>query len=81
MVDRHTASTLKTIEEYFGASTHTLLRVCQVTNSSLLPPVYQTMADYRKKERENHHATGHRRYDEPDGTVSTTFRRNCRPRE
>jgi hypothetical protein len=52
MVDRHTASTLKTIEEYFGASTHTLLRVCQVTNSSLLPPVYQTMADYgKKKER------------------------------
>ena len=52
MVDRHTASTLKTIEEYFGASTHTLLRVCQVTNSLLLPPVYQTMADYgKKKER------------------------------
>jgi hypothetical protein len=52
MVDRHTAITLKTIEEYFGASTHTLLRVCQVANSSLLPPVYQTMADYgKKKER------------------------------
>jgi hypothetical protein len=52
MADRHVASTLKTIEEYFGASTHTLLRVCQVANSSLLPPVYQTMADYgKKKER------------------------------
>jgi hypothetical protein len=41
-------STLKTIEEYFGASTHTLLRICQVTNSTALPPVYQTMADYGK---------------------------------
>jgi hypothetical protein len=52
LADRHVASTLKTIEEYFGASTHTLLRVCQVANSALLPPVYQTMADYgKKKER------------------------------
>jgi hypothetical protein len=46
MVNRHAASTLKTIEEYFGASTHTLLQVCQVTNLSLLPLVYQIMADY-----------------------------------
>jgi hypothetical protein len=52
LVDRHAASAIKTIEEYFGASTHTLLCVCQVANSSLLPPVYQTMADYgKKKER------------------------------
>jgi hypothetical protein len=50
--DRQAASSIKTIEEYFGASTHTLLRICQVANSSLLPPVYQTMADYgKKKER------------------------------
>jgi hypothetical protein len=50
--DRQAASSIKTIEEYFGASTHTLLRVCQVANSNLLPPVYQTMADYgKKKER------------------------------
>jgi hypothetical protein len=52
MSDRHVASTLKTVEEYFGASTHTLLRVCQVANLVLLPPIYQTMADYgKKKER------------------------------
>jgi hypothetical protein len=52
VLDRHNNSTLKTIEEYFGASTHTLLRVCQVQNSATLPPVYQTMADYgKKKER------------------------------
>lgn len=51
-LDRHINSTLKTIEEYFGASTHTLLRICQVTNSTALPPVYQTMANYgKKKER------------------------------
>jgi hypothetical protein len=50
--DRQAASSIKTIEEYFGASTHTLLRICQVANTGLLPPVYQTMADYgRKKER------------------------------
>jgi hypothetical protein len=43
---------MKTREEYFGASTHTLLRVCQVANSTLLPPVYQTMLNYgKKKER------------------------------
>jgi hypothetical protein len=52
VLDRHNNSTLKTIEEYFGASTHTLLRVCQVPSSAALPPVYQTMADYgKKKER------------------------------
>jgi hypothetical protein len=50
-LDRHTNSTLKTIEEYFGASTHTLLRICQVTNSAALPPVYQTVADYMGKRR------------------------------
>jgi hypothetical protein len=50
--DRQAANSIKTIEEYFGASTHTLLRICQVANTGLLPPVYQTMADYgRKKER------------------------------
>jgi hypothetical protein len=48
-LDRHTNSTLKTIKEYFGASTHTLLWICQVTNSVALPPIYQTMADYRKR--------------------------------
>jgi hypothetical protein len=36
-LDRHLNSTLKTIEEYFGASTHTLLRICQVANSTALP--------------------------------------------
>jgi hypothetical protein len=51
--NRHNSSTLKTIKEYFGASTHTLHRICQIPNSAaLLPPVYQTMADYgKKKER------------------------------
>jgi hypothetical protein len=51
-LERHMNSTLMTIEEYFGVSTHTLLRICQVINSTALPPVYQTMADYgKKKER------------------------------
>lgn len=50
LADRHDASSLKTIKEYFGASTHTLLCVCQVENLTLLPSVsYQTMADYWKK--------------------------------
>jgi hypothetical protein len=50
--DRQAANSIKTIEESFGASTHTLLRICQAANSTLLPPVYQTMADYgKKKER------------------------------
>jgi hypothetical protein len=45
-------SALKTIEEYFGASVHTLLRLCQVAATATLPPVYQQMADHiRRKER------------------------------
>jgi hypothetical protein len=48
-VNCHAVSSIKTIKEYFGASTHTLLRICQVANSAILPPVYQTMADYSKK--------------------------------
>jgi hypothetical protein len=50
--DRQDLNSAKTIEDYFGASTHTLLRLCQVPNSAQLPPVYQSMADYgKKKER------------------------------
>jgi hypothetical protein len=51
-LDRHINSTLKTIKEYFGASTHTLLRICQVIDSTASPTVYQTVANYgKKKER------------------------------
>jgi hypothetical protein len=49
---RQALSALKTIEEYFGASVHTLLRLCQVAATANLPPVYQQMADHgRRKER------------------------------
>jgi hypothetical protein len=44
-------SALKTIEEYFGASVHTLLRLWQVATTAALPPMYQQMADHgRRKE-------------------------------
>jgi hypothetical protein len=50
--DRQDLNSAKTIEDYFGASTHTLLRLCQVATTAQLPPVYQSMADYgKKKER------------------------------
>jgi hypothetical protein len=52
VINRHALSSVKTINEYFGASTHTLLRLCQVPNTVSLPPVYQKLADYgKKKER------------------------------
>jgi hypothetical protein len=52
MVDHHVDSTLKIIEEYFGASRYTLLLVCQSANLALLPPVYWTMlSDYGKKKK------------------------------
>jgi hypothetical protein len=52
VINRHALSSVKTIDEYFGASTHTLLRLCQVPNTVSLPPVYQKLADYgKKKER------------------------------
>jgi hypothetical protein len=36
VINRHALSSIKTIDEYFGASTHTLL--CQVPNTVSLPP-------------------------------------------
>jgi hypothetical protein len=33
LVDRHNTSTIKTIKEYFGASTYTLLRVWYSSNA------------------------------------------------
>ena len=50
--DRYAASRRKTVDEYFGASVGTLLRLCQVASSNDLPPIYQALADFgRKKER------------------------------
>jgi hypothetical protein len=49
ILNPHNNITLKTIMEYLGASTHTLLWVCQVPNPAALPPVYQTMANNGKK--------------------------------
>jgi hypothetical protein len=52
MADRHAKTSLKTVDNYFGASLHTLLRVCQVGSVAALPPIYQSLADHgRKKHR------------------------------
>ena len=50
--ERQDLNSAKTIEDYFGSSTHTLLRLCQVANTTLLSPIFQAMADHgKKKER------------------------------
>jgi hypothetical protein len=52
VLNRHTLSATKTITDYYGASTASLLRLCQVPGTEYLPPIYQKLADYgRKKER------------------------------
>jgi predicted RecA/RadA family phage recombinase len=52
MADRHAQSKKKTVDEYFGAHLHTVLRMCNVANVGELPPIYQAMADNgRKKHR------------------------------
>jgi hypothetical protein len=39
------------LRNIFGASMHMLLQVCQVAYLVLLPPLYQTMVDYGKKNK------------------------------
>jgi hypothetical protein len=38
MADRHAQTTLKTVDEYFGASLLTLLKICNVGTVAALPP-------------------------------------------
>jgi hypothetical protein len=49
MANRHAQTSQKTVDEYFGASIHTLLRVCNVETVATLPPIYQSLADHRRK--------------------------------
>ena len=52
MADRHAQTSVKTVDDYFGASLATLLRLCNVANVGGLPPIYQTLATHgRKKHR------------------------------
>jgi hypothetical protein len=52
MADRHAQTTQKTVDDYYGAYLHPLLRLCNVPNVAGLPPIYQAMADHgRKKHR------------------------------
>jgi hypothetical protein len=49
---RQALSSVKTLDDYFGASLQVLLRLCQVATPAGLPPVYQVCADNgRRKER------------------------------
>jgi hypothetical protein len=52
MADQHAQTSQKTVDKYFGASLHSLLRICNVGMVAALPPIYQSLADHgRKKHR------------------------------
>lgn len=49
---RHAASSVKTVDDYFGANMQSVLRVLHAGSSQNLPPIYQSLADHgRKKTR------------------------------
>jgi hypothetical protein len=49
MADRHAQTSQKTVDKYFGASLHSLLRICNVGTVAALPPIYQSLADHGRK--------------------------------
>lgn len=52
MADRHALTKQKTVDDYFGAYLHPVLRLCNVSTAGELPPIYQALADHgRKKHR------------------------------
>jgi hypothetical protein len=52
MADRHAITTQKTVDDYFSACLHPLLRLCNAPTIASLPPIYQALADHgRKKHR------------------------------
>ena len=61
MADRHAKTAQKTVDDYFGASLHALLRICNAANVAALPPVYQSLADHGRKK---HRTTMQRAMDE-----------------
>ena len=61
MADRHAKTTQKTVDDYFGASLHALLRICNAANVAALPPIYQSLADHGRKK---HRTTMQRAMDE-----------------
>jgi hypothetical protein len=49
MADWHAITTQKTVDDYFGAYLHPLLRLCNAPTVASLPPIYQALGDHGRK--------------------------------